>query len=245
MQEFIEAISQQLIEHWIKLITAAGFMLLGWYFGKRRESQKWRNRDFLDRLNVSLNTIEENELRIRTLLEAAGETVFLNKAATAQLKIYAAKTSPGKPIIPVPAADRWYYLNAVLNEISERFAEGLLWADNGLPVIKQKYLVCLTREAEGDVRTQKIRAMMIRKDLLQNLPREVPRLEKPHHRTRWQTLQVMAETFTRQPDDFLALEVAIPGVTGHNKQTLPTCTEIPAKPERDGSPRIEVLPAGP
>jgi len=210
MREVIEILIEQLEEHWIKFLTAACFMLVGWMMGKRRERLKWEQRSFLDRLNVSLNSLAENRLRIRTLIEKPGEEVFLNKVAFSRLIKYAEQTRLGEPIIPIPEADRWFYLNSVLNEVSEQFNLGQLAADNQLPVKRQSYLLCLTREAEGDVRTQKIRAMLIRKDQLLALPETAPELERPRHLTRWQTLQRMAQMYQTTPSHFVEIEIVIP-----------------------------------
>jgi hypothetical protein len=236
IDDLFVALNDLILEHWAKFLTAALFMGVGWYVGKQRERRNWKNRDFLDRLHVSLNSVRDNRLLIRTLLEKSAESVLLNKVAVSNLKKYAARTTPGNPLIPIPAADRWYYLNAILNEISGRFADGLLVADNGLPVHSARYLVCLTREAEGDVRTQKIRAMLIRKELLRELPAEMPRLEQPHHRTRWQTLQVLAETYHNDPDHFLEIEIAVPCHGGGTTDDPEASASADAPPPASTSP---------
>ncbi len=208
-KELIEAITDQLNDHWIKLATAAAFMIVGWYFGRRRERRNWTKREFLDRLNISLTYIEEGTLRIRTLIEKDGEEVFLNKHAVATIRKYAEKTVPTKPIIPIPEYDSWFFLNGVLNEISEKYSAGLIAAEAGLPVEKQQFLICLTNEADGAVRTRKIRAMIVRKSLLLKLPDDMPKLENPWHRTRWETLKTMAEAYEKSPFQFAEVEVMI------------------------------------
>lgn len=73
----------------------------------------------------------------------------------------------------------------------------------------QRFLICLTNEADGDVRTRKIRAMVIRKDLLENLPQTPLKLEKPGHQVRWKTLQLMQQKWKSDPTLFIEVEVVV------------------------------------
>ncbi len=59
----------------------------------------------------------------------------------------------------------------------------------GVPVNAAVYLICITYENAGELKTRKIRAMIIRKTLLLNLPVEPPQFERPHHSTRYETLR--------------------------------------------------------
>lgn len=238
MQDLIIAIFDQLEEHWAKFAVAAAFMLVGWFFGRRKERHNWEKREFLDRLNVSLNSLVDGTLRIRTVLEKPAEEVFLNKVATTRLLQYAAQTVPGQPIIPIPDHDRWYYLNAVLNEVSEHFSGGLLHADNDLPSIHARYVACLTREANGGINTQKLRAMLIRKDLLLNLPAEKPKFESPKHETRWETLHHLAEQYRADANSFVEIEIVLP--TPHaTPQQQATLLKTASPPNRDGNNAVE------
>ena len=105
--------------------------------------------------------------------------------------------------------DRWFYLNAVLNELSETFAEGLFRREAGKPHECLRYLLCLTNECDGDVKTRKIRAMVIRKDNLLNLPKDQPALESPRHSIRWKTLQQMQKTYASDPTNFIEVEIVV------------------------------------
>ena len=166
MQDLIRALLEQLEDHWVKFVTAALFMGIGWFFGKRRARSEWQRKEFLDRLNVSLTTISEGTLRIRTIIEKSCRDVFLNVVAAEAINAAARKTTEENPILPLPEGDYWYYLNAVLNEIAEKFAAGQIKRDLGLPVETARYLICLTCERAGAMRTQKVRAMMVRRSLL-------------------------------------------------------------------------------
>ncbi len=196
-------------EHVIKIVTGFVLMAVGWYFGKWRARAHWKKQEFLDRLNVSLNTIDNDTLKIRTLSEKRCEEVFLNSVAADTVQKLARQTTANDPVLPIPLNDTWYYLNAVLNDLSEQFATGLMKRDMGAPVSAVTYLVALTCESAGDMRTRKIRAMVTRKSLLTNLPAERPKLESPNHATRWQTLQFLAVEYARNPQRFLEVELCV------------------------------------
>ncbi len=115
----------------------------------------------------------------------------------------------GKLLIPIPKEDRWFYLNAVLNELSETFAEGLFKREAGKPHDAVRYLICLTNECDGEVRTRKVRAMVMRKDTLLNLPKEQPALESPNHSIRWKTLQQMQRAYSVDPTNFIEAEIVV------------------------------------
>jgi len=236
MADLIQVISDELVEHWVKIVTAALFMLAGWFWGRRKERKQWERREFLDRLNISLNMIDENKLKIRTLLEKKSLEIFLNTEAVSRIQELASKTVPGKPIIPIPAKDCWYYLNAVLNELSETFSQGQLAKDLGIPTACGQYLVCLTNEADGAVRTRKLRAMVIQKNLLINLPKQMPTLESSHHQTRWETLKELSRSYKKTPYYFLDVELVIPGISSmvkKNDQTKLDTSEF--KPDNKNS----------
>lgn len=209
MNDILQSLLAYLRENWPELlwiVIAAGAAS---YLAARRARLRWRNRDFLQRLNVSLTSIDDGLLRIRTILEMDCEEIFLNPAAAQAIVHYARKTTAADPILPIPKDDCWQYLNAVLNEISERFAAGHIKRDLRLPVETGTYILCLTCERAGPVRTQKVRAMLVRKSLLQGLPEEEPRLESPSHITRWETLQQLAEQYRKNPHRFIDVEICI------------------------------------
>lgn len=196
-------------EHWLKALGSLVILLIGSWIGRRRARREWMNRRFLDRLNFSLNTIEHGKLYIRTLAEMNCRDVFLNDYAAQRVQEAAQKTTKESALVPLDREERWYILNAILNEVSERFAEGFLKRDMGLPVVKRDYLICLTYENAGELRTRKIRAMVIQKELLLNLPAEVPQLERPHHLTRFLTLQHLAKSYLADPTNFLEIEICM------------------------------------
>lgn len=209
MPEILDSLLAYLKENWPELLWIIAAAGIASYVAGRRSRIRWKNRDFLDRLNLSLTTIDDGVLRIRTIFETDCEEIFLNESASRKVVELARKTTESNPLLPIPQADRWFYLNAVLNEVSERFAVGQLRRDAGLPVERIEYLLCLTCEKAGAVRTQKVRGMLVRKQMLLNLPTEEPQYEGSSHNTRWQTLNQMAEQYTADPSNFIEIEVCL------------------------------------
>ena len=230
-EQFLQTALDYIHDNAVKLITGLILLGLGWYFGRIRAAAAWRKQEFLDRLNISLNTLEyptwrpasdiAPRLKIRTLSEKRCEEVFLNSAAAANIKKYAKLTTEENPILQIPKDEYWFYLNSILNDLSEQFAVGLLKKDiDGFVagsatdrVLTKKYLLALTCEAAGEMKTRKIRAMVIGKDSLLNLldkmDRGEPILESPNHITRWDTLKKMAAFYETNPELFLEVELSV------------------------------------
>lgn len=203
----LESLLSYLQDNWPEIVWIVGAAGIASYLAGFRARSRWRKRDFLDRLNVSLSSFQDGKLRIRTLLEMDGESIFLNRIAAQRVVAYARETTEENPILPIPESDCWQYLNAVLNEISEQFSQGQLKRDMGLPVDVAEYLICLTCERAGPVRTQKVRAMVVRKEVLLSLPEEEPQYESENHRTRWQTLCFMKQHYLECPYRFMTMEI--------------------------------------
>ena len=209
LQQVIQAVLDYAKDHVVKVMTGLVLMGFGWYIGHRRASTDWKKQEFFDRLNLSLNSISEGTLKILTLSEKRCEDVFLNSSAAEIVKKVARQTTATDPMLPIPVEENWFYLNSVLNDLSEQFAAGFLKQDMTGQVCTATYLIALTCESEGEMKTRKIRAMVIQKKLLQNLPEEMPKLESPRHITRWQTLQFLALEYQRNPGRFKEVQLAV------------------------------------
>ena len=74
-----------------------------------------------------------------------------------------------------------------------------------------RYALFLTCEQVGDERIRKVRAMLVRKDVLEAFPYPdtMPLLENPWHDFRVKTLRAAADLFKKDPDYFLTLEVCV------------------------------------
>jgi hypothetical protein len=209
LRQIFDVVSDTLHDHWIKFATAALIAAVSWLLGRRRARAEWSRREFFDRLNISLNAIRDGTLTIRTIAEESCLEVFLNSVAVSALVDAARHTTPENPLLELREHDYWYYLNAVLNKVAEKFGDGQIRRDMGLPVTTARYVVCLTSESAGEVRTRKIRAMLIQKCLLLNLPNEEPKYESPTHATRWKTLKYLAAQFQHTPYKFREVEICV------------------------------------
>jgi hypothetical protein len=209
-QDLVQIVSEQVASHWFKVVTALACLAAGWYLGKWRARKVWHRKEFFHRINVSLNSFGSGKLLIRTIMEKHCDQVFQNSAAVERIIAAARKTTADDPIIPLPKDDYWYFLNAVLNAITELFAEGEIRRDLGMPVRSGRYLLCLTREVEGDLRMQKIRVMVIQKEILQGFLHAEPQLERSVHITRWTTLKRLAASYREHPYKFMEMEITVP-----------------------------------
>jgi len=195
----------------VATITSAATFLFTWWWARRRAHQQWASKEFLDRIIVSLNIFTDGYLKIRTVLERSIDEIFLNKIAIEKVWTAARATTLDKPVMPIAKEDRWFLLNFVLNAVAEHFVSGHIRLDAGQPVTTVKYALFLTCELVGDERIRKVRAMLVRVDLLKDFPYKdsMPNLENPWHSDRIVTLRQAAELFQKEPDNFLVLEVCV------------------------------------
>lgn len=214
MQALIEFLSDPIFALVVPVVTFG----IGRWWGRRRARKEWRTKSFMHRITVSLNHLEPVEddgvlLQIRTLLEEDIEAMVKNDVAVQHLLAAADRTTEADPIIHFEK-DGWYLLNAVLNEIAEKFADGTMADDLGLPVKRSDYTLCLTNERAGDVKIRKIRAMVMQTEKLANLadiaPASCRRVERENHETRWRTLEAMSRQLETHPGDFMTIEITRP-----------------------------------
>jgi len=231
-RELLESASQMVRDHLLKalivplLATLAGAWT--WWVARRQ----MRRRAFMRRVNASLNLVEPidatqnpptHRLKLRTIFEMNIEDILLGNNAAVRLVLDAAKqTDVDHPFMSFENPDdQWLILNAVLNELSERFAAGLIAHASGLPTRRQTFLFGLTCEKNGGVRIQKIRIMLISEPMLQlvhdwNRPpgppnRPEPVYDSPNHSVRWLTLQAMAKLhFEQQSKSIMRMELIVP-----------------------------------
>ncbi len=195
----------------VAVTTSTATFFFTWWWARRRAMRQWLSKEFLDRIIVSLNIFADGFLKIRTVLERSLDEVFLNKVAVQKIEAAAKATTVDKPVMPIPKDDRWFLLNFVLNAVAEHFVAGHIRQDAGQPVTSVKYALFLTCELVGDERIRKVRAMLVRADLLADFPYKdsLPKLENPWHADRIVTLRQAAELYAKEPDNFLVLEVCV------------------------------------
>lgn len=191
--------------------TSGATFLFTWWWAKRQASRQWYAKEFLDRIIVSLNILADGHLKIRTVMERSLDEIFLNKLAVAKVWAAARATTLDNPVMPVAKEDRWFLLNFVLNAVAEHFVGGNIRQDAGQPVTVVRYALFLTCELVGEERIRKVRAMMVRRDVLENFPYPdtLPALENHWHDDRVRTLRKAAAAFAKEPDQFLMVEVCV------------------------------------
>jgi hypothetical protein len=194
----------------VVLTTVLSFTLGRWW-GRYRARKQWEAKEFLGRVIVSLNSLVGGTLRIRTIFERSLEEIFLSPHAVEQVQDAAKRTTKDNPILPIAKEDRWFILNFVLNAVAERFAAGAVRLDAGEPVKSVVYALCLTSEADDELRVKKVRAMLVRRDTLVDFPYTdtMPALENPWHDVRVQTLRKLAKAYLADPANFLTIELCV------------------------------------
>lgn len=229
MNQLRDILNDLVVDHWMKILFAVAIFTVGRLLGKHRARREWKTKSFMNRLTVSLNLLQPQKnngvsstlLKIRTILEADLIEILKNEAAVEELLQLAAKTTEKDPIIHL-GRNSWHLLNAVLNEVAEKFADGVLAEDLKMQVVKAEYLLVLTNERAGDLRIQKIRAMMIRADQLKLIRDQRPDLRavtSTHHWTRWDTLDAIAALPAGSPDQ-LVVELGLPKAHPYPQESL-------------------------
>jgi hypothetical protein len=195
----------------VSSILGGLFAVAAAVFAWWRARAAWKRRQFLHRINFSLNYVEADTLRFRTLRESDIHEVLLNNDHAADLVAKAAgRTTLEQPFLDLPRKEAWIVLNSVLNELSEQFAVGFLAASMGLPTRSERYVIGLTCEKDPDVRINKIRVMIIAETLLQRIENLAGlAFEREHHRIRLKTLAKMAQIYRDEKRKHLLLIVEL------------------------------------
>ncbi|MBA4062248.1 MAG: hypothetical protein C0501_00815 [Isosphaera sp.] len=195
----------------VAAVTSTATFFAGRWWGRYKANRQWAAKEFLDRVTVSLNVFADGFLKIRTVLERSVDEVFLNRVAADLVSSAARAATVDAPVLVLPKDDRWYVLNFVLNAVAEQFVAGHIRRDAGQPVTAVRYALFLTCELVGDERIRKVRAMLVRADLLADFPYRdaLPRLESPWHEDRVKTLRQAADLYRTEPDNFLLLEACV------------------------------------
>ena len=207
MPEWLSAIESKAV---IELFGGfIGGLLVAW-FARYRARKQWESRLALHRLNVSVNVFSDGWLKIRTIFETPIEHVIPNVHARELVTAAAKRATADDPIVVLPPAHHGFVLNYILNATAERFGAGAILADIGRPVASATYALFLTCEPVTEERQRKIRAMLLRRDLIENFPYEagMPKLERPHHADRVVTLRVAAAKFKENPELFPLVEIS-------------------------------------
>lgn len=196
----------------VAAITTPISYLFGRYVGLYRARRKWKRKDLLNRLTVSLNILSQGHLKLRTIFDRPFDQIFPNEAVADGVLKAASQCTADNPVVAVAKEDRWFVLNFVLNAIAEVFAHGSLKQDIGGSVQCVRYGLFLTCEVLDQERLRKVRAMLIRLEDLEQFPiplGEMPALESPLHADRVITLRKAAELYHKEPDLFLTIDLCV------------------------------------
>jgi len=203
-----ELARQWLVDYWhspgayVQIFFYAGGLLLA-YLAMKGAQWTWVRRSFLQRVNFSLNYVDQNKLKIRTIKEADVDQIILNNKFGKRVVIRAARRvsrwwwfSRQRPFLKLPKKHAWVVLNSVLNEISQLCPFGPVAESMGMPTRSARYVFGLTCEWGTSAKVRKIRVLIVREDLLKGI-REVPNLdfEREWHRSRLETLKKMGELY--------------------------------------------------
>ena len=196
-------------EYWEQIAAVATLCLLLLTSWKARSV--WNARDFMTRVNFSLNYVEGNKLRIRTLRETEIDRILLSNRHGRRVVLRAARrTTVEEPFLRLPKADSWIVLNSVLNELSEEFAEGFLAASMGMPTKAATFVFAITCEKHRDVRMNKIRVMVVEKSLLLEIDQlSQVAFERDSHHVRYQTLKTMRDLYLAPESRHAVMEMEI------------------------------------
>ncbi len=104
------------------------------------------------------------------------------------------------PFVSLPDRSLLTWNNQLVNEVSSIVAAGHIAADMGLPVRTMTYVMTLVVEQTTEGTSRKIRALLIRKDVLKSLvTTPEPTFEHKSYLIRWRTLlQMAAAAFPEQ-----------------------------------------------
>ena len=188
-------------QHWPEALVSFISLILGGLLGRWRAWKRFSKRAFYDRITVSLNYVEDGKFKIRTLLERSAIEIYRN-AEMSRTVVEACRKKGQGPLLDLPEKDYWYYLNPVLNAISERFAEGYVRREAGAGGTEQTYLLFLTCENDEGVavRQRKIRAMLIRRSVLLSTVDVTPEFRNEFQKARWESLRKVRQELATCPD---------------------------------------------
>ena len=143
----------------------------------------------------------------RSLLEQSAAQVWINDYGVSRVLKAARRTTVERPFLQITEArDRDIVMVAVLNVLSERFSDAFVARVLGIPAATDSFLYGLTWERYGEMKTRKLRVMVIKRSDLQNMfedrldPREICIAEESH-RPRISTLRQMYELWSSSDAD--------------------------------------------
>ena len=171
---------------------------------------------FIDQVNLSLNIMVGDALKLRTISErplaeivpnSEARTVVRNaaKAVLDRKKTLDSKEEDIWPLLQLPKDQARYILRCVVNHVAGHFGTGSVREDCGQEVSSTWYAVCLTSE-ETDQGQTKIRALLLKEQHLEDFPLlkgDGVKLEHPNHIERVRALHRAANVYTGRKHEHL------------------------------------------
>jgi hypothetical protein len=162
----------------------------------RRHRQRFLNKEFPNHVNFSVNYFNGPTLVMRTLMETTADQIWLNPYVVQLVAKAAKNTTAEDPILHLADKTHMDFLTrAVVNELSELTAETFLARSLGQNVATANYVFAVTYEKFKDIRTLKLRVLLIRED---DMPKIAAAGEQPEItlRDRLTTLKKMYEVYS-------------------------------------------------
>jgi hypothetical protein len=197
--DFLKQIWHEISPHLAMLGFVATWFGIGLVYLRRRS--EWRRKSFLNQVNFSMNYIEQGGLHIRTLFETTVAEVWLNHYGINQVTKAAGRTRPDQPFILLDNPDDMDFVKrAVLNTLSERFADAFLARSLNRPVISATFCFALTYESYADMRTRKFRVLIVevealKRDFTRSTDGTELLVDESRHRDRLEVLRTMRDLY--------------------------------------------------
>ncbi|HJT35681.1 MAG TPA: hypothetical protein VJ783_26875, partial [Pirellulales bacterium] len=209
-------------DHWLKVAAwgaALAFSSLWAFFWAWRS---WRNRQDMDVIHVSQNTIvsrptgdkgaEELWLILDVHFEDPLEQVISHPMPRQLIRRAAKRTTENQPFLVFSNRDRWYILNLIRLAIAEPFRVGTAAKMiRDANVAEVECVFALTYERYKGMRQGKIRVMLIPRAVLDD-PKSLDRplrLEAESHRDRITTLKAMQRDWLKAKESQFCMNVRL------------------------------------
>jgi len=213
MMQQIRDFMETMRPYWPTVALAATW--LGIVFISLRQRFHWGKKQFLSRVNLSVNYLADGKLAMRTLAERRATDIWPNDYGVSLVMKAAAKTTVAQPFIRLKQQKDVEFVNrAVLNAISEQFAMVYLAAAIGVPVRTAIFLFALTYERYEAIRTLKLRVLLIEENTLRRLFGPEGAAEQLAVRdvvmaSRLQTLRLMHKLYVKEPEALGRIELGV------------------------------------
>ncbi len=197
-------------------LTWAGLLFAWW-----RTRSQWRNREFLSRVNFSLNVFDGVTLAMRTLLEVETSAVWPNAHGLRLIGSACRYTTNEDPFLKLTHPDdREYMHRAVKNAVSQLCSGAFVAAAVGAPVKTGTFLFAVTCERyEEGMRTIKIRVLLVEQDTLREWcapggkgdPLPLTTFQRARLRTLQRMYEMDAKARAGGPEELGRVVLGVPG----------------------------------